>query len=93
MMNADDVVLTSEIVAANSIPPGYDNYAGEILVANGAPPRWLIRLPYVGVLLALAYYAYVRAFDPVNLVFAALFVLWLVYTPLARRKGWFFIPL
>ncbi|MFQ5615786.1 MAG: hypothetical protein ACE5GO_04905, partial [Anaerolineales bacterium] len=80
-------------VAANSIPPDYDNYASEILVANGKPPRWLTWLPYVGVILGLAYYVYVRAFDPVNLVFATLLVLWLIYTPIAKRRGWFFIPL
>jgi hypothetical protein len=75
------------------LPPGYDDYAGEIQVANGRPPAWLAQVPRVVVLLALAYYLYVRAFDPVNLIFAALFVIWLIYTPIAQKRGWFFIPM
>jgi len=75
------------------LPPGYEDYAGEIWVANGKMPRWFMRVPYLGVLLGLAYYVYVRAFDPVNLVFAALFIIWMIYTPIAQRRGWFFIPM
>jgi hypothetical protein len=90
---SEDTFLTSENIAADSVPPNYDNFADDILVANGTPPRWLTRLPYVGVVLALAYYVYVRAFDPVNLVFAVLLVIWLIYTPIARKQGWFFIPM
>ena len=30
---------------------------------------------------------------PVNLVFAAVFVAWSVYTPLAKKRGWFFVPM
>jgi len=92
-MNSDDVVLTSEAIAAGVVPERYDNYADEILVANGAPPRWYASLPYVGVVAALAYYVYVRAFDPVNVVFAGLFIVWLLYTPIAKRRGWYFLPL
>ena len=93
MKTKDEIILTSEAIAANTVPPGYDNFANEILVANGKPPRWLARLPFVGIGLALAYYIYVRAFDPINLVFAALFVIWLIYTPIAQRRGWFFLPM
>jgi hypothetical protein len=75
------------------LPPGHDDYAGEIQVANGQPPAWLARVPQAGVLLALAYYLYVGAFDPINLIFALLFVIWLIYTPLAQKRGWFFIPM
>jgi hypothetical protein len=92
MTNSDDL-LTSQALADNEIPAGYDNYADEILVANGRPPRWFRWLPYVVVVLGLAYYVFVRAFDTVNLIFGALLIIWLVYTPLARKKGWFFIPL
>ncbi|MCI0399197.1 MAG: hypothetical protein L0332_25940 [Chloroflexi bacterium] len=92
-MNDNQLLLTSDILAAETIPAGYDNYADEILVANGRPPGWLVRLPYLAIVLALAYYLYVRAFDFVNLVFAALFVIWLIYTPIARKRGWFFIPM
>lgn len=90
---SEDAFLTSEAIAADSVPPHHDNFADEILVANGRPPRWFTWLPYAGVVLGLAYYVYVRAFDPVNLVFAVLLVIWLVYTPIARRQGWFFIPM
>lgn len=75
------------------LPPGYDDYAGEIQVANGKPPAWMAHVPRIVVLLALAYYLYVRAFDPINLIFAALFVIWLIYTPIAQKRGWFFIPM
>ena len=75
------------------LPPGHDDYAGEIQVANGKPPAWMAHVPRVVVLLALAYYLYVRAFDPINLIFAAVFVIWLIYTPIAQKRGWFFIPM
>ena len=75
------------------LPPGYDDFAGEIQAENGRPPRWMAHLPRVAIILALAYYLYVRAFDPVNLVVAALFVIWLIYTPIAQKRGWFFIPM
>jgi hypothetical protein len=76
-----------------SARPETEDYAGEIQVAGGEPPRWSTRVPYVAIVLALAYYLYVGATDPVNLVFATLFVFWLIYTPIAKRRGWFFIPL
>lgn len=79
--------------SAASLPPGYDDYAGEIQVANGQPPRWATRVPHVGAALGLAYYVWVRAFDPVNLVFAALIIIWMIYTPIAQKRGWFFIPM
>lgn len=75
------------------LPPGYDDYAGEIQVANGKPPAWMRYLPYVVTVLGLGYYVYVRATDPVNLAFAALLLLWLIYTPIAQKRGWFFIPM
>ncbi len=75
------------------LPPGYDDFAGEIQVENGKPLAWMAHVPRVGIFLALAYYLYVRAIDPVNLVVAALLVLWLIYTPIAQKRGWFFIPM
>lgn len=92
-MNSDDVVLTSEAIAAGVVPGHYENYADEILVANGAPPRWYMPLAYLAVVAALAYFVYVRAFEPVNLGFAGLFIVWLLYTPIARRRGWYYLPL
>jgi hypothetical protein len=74
-------------------PANYDDFADEIRVENGKPPRWLTKAPYVAMTCALGYYAWVRATDPVNLVFAALFALWFVYTPIAQKKGWFFLPM
>lgn len=82
-----------EVRVTAPLPPGYDDYAGEVQVANGKMPRWLARVPYVGLILSLAYYIYVRAFDPVNLVFAILFTLWMIYTPIAQKRGWFHIPM
>jgi hypothetical protein len=79
--------------AAESLPPGYEEFAGEITVANRPMPGWFRRLPYILLIVSLAYYVYVRAFDPVNLVFAALFIIWMIYTPIAQRRGWFFIPM
>ena len=78
---------------AEALPPGYEDYAGEVLVANGKMPRWLARAPYFAILLALGYYAFVRALDPVNLFFAALFVAWMIYTPIAQKRGWFSVPM
>ena len=80
--------MTNEEASTN-----YDDFAGEIRVANGKPPRWLTKVPYVAMTGALGYYALVRVTDPVNLVFAALFVLWSVYTPIAQKKGWFFLSM
>ncbi len=77
----------------SSLPPGYDDYAGEIQVQNGKPPAWMAQTPRLGAILGLAYYVYVQAFDPVNLVFAGLLVFWLVYTPIAQSRGWFNIPM
>jgi hypothetical protein len=76
-----------------ALPPGHEDYAGEIRVANGKPPAWLRWVPYAGAALALGYYAYVRATDPVNLVFAGLLLAWMIYTPIAQKRGWFFIPM
>jgi hypothetical protein len=79
--------------AGGPLPAGYEDFAGEITVANGPMPRWFRRLPYVAILAALAYYLHAQAFDPINLVFAGLFIAWLIYTPIAQRRGWFFIPM
>jgi len=76
----------------NDLPTAED-FAGEIQVANGKPPRWFTKVPYVAMLLALGYYVLVGVTDPVNLVFAALFVIWFLYTPIAQKRGWFFLPL
>jgi hypothetical protein len=75
------------------LPLGYDDYAGDIQVQNGKPPTWMAQVPRVAILLSLAYYVYVKAFDPVNLVCAVLLVLWLIYTPIAQKRGWFHIPM
>lgn len=75
------------------VPPGYDDFGGELMVANGKPPSWFRKVPYVAMLWALGYYGLVGVTHPVNLVFASLFVLWFLYTPIAQKKGWFFIPL
>ena len=84
----------AQAVPGGALPPGHEDYAGEVLVANGKMPRWFTRVPYVALILALAYYAFVvRALDPVNLAFAALFVIWMIYTPIAQKRGWFFIPM
>jgi hypothetical protein len=75
------------------LPPGHEDFAGEIVAANGKPPAWLRYVPYVGTGLALGYYAWVRATDPVNLVVAGLLLAWLIYTPIAQKRGWFWIPM
>jgi hypothetical protein len=75
------------------LPPGHEDFAGEIVVANGRPPAWTRYVPYAGIVWALAYYAWVRAFDPVNLAFGALFLAWLIYTPIAQKRGWFWLPM
>lgn len=75
------------------LPLGWEDFAGEVQVAHGRPPRWLKFVPYAGIVLSLAYYLVVRAFDPVNLVFAALFIAWAIYTPIAQKRGWFHIPM
>lgn len=92
-MSSDRLPDTEKVNAPAALPTGHEDFAGEVTVANGKPPRWFTRVPYVGILLALAYYVWVRAFDPVNLVFAALLVFWFVYTPIAQKRGWFFIPM
>ena len=91
--NPDDESTPGETPADDPLPPGYDDYAGEILVENGKPPRWFRRVPYVVLLVALGYYAWVHVSDPVNLAFAALFILWMIYTPIAQKRGWFHIPM
>ena len=73
--------------------PPYEEFAGEVRVENGKPPRWLRKVPYVGIVLALGYYVLVGVTDPVNLGFAALFVFWAIYTPIAQKKGWFSLPM
>ena len=93
MMSPEQLSPTEAAAAGNPLPPGYEDYAGEIQVANGRMPRWFTRVPYLGILLALGYYLWARAFDPVNLTFAALFVVWLIYTPIAQKRGWFIIPM
>ena len=70
-----------------------EDFAGEIRVLQGPPPRWLVVVPHLAIAWALGYYLYVQATDPVNLVFAAVFVAWSIYTPIAKRRGWFFVPL
>ena len=93
MMSSDHESTTSEAQPVQPLPPGYEDYAGEILVENGKPPSWLKRVPYVGALMALGYYAWVHVGDPVNLVFAVLLIIWMIYTPIAQKRGWFHIPM
>jgi hypothetical protein len=93
MTTPDTTGSQSDAMRVGALPPGYEDYAGEILVANGKMPAWFTRIPYTAILLSLAYYAYVRAFDPVNLMFAALFILWMIYTPIAQKRGWFYVPM
>lgn len=71
----------------------YEDFAGHVQVENGPPPKWFGWVPYVAMAWAIGYYLHVGADDPVNLVFASLFVVWLIYTPIARKRGWFFIPM
>ncbi len=91
--------MTTDLVATTSDtppPPGWEDFAGEVQTANGKMPRWFTWVPYVGIVWALAYYAWLavaETIDPINLVFAALFVLWMIYTPIAQKRGWFFIPM
>ncbi len=92
-MNPEPSSSSEAASSTEALPPGCEDYAGEIQVANGKMPRWFTRVPYLGILLALGYYLWARAFDPVNLVFAALFVVWFIYTPIAQKRGWFFIPM
>jgi hypothetical protein len=92
-MNSENQPRGGTDLETSTAQPETEDYAGEIQVAGGEPPRWSTRVPYVAIVLALAYYLYVRATDPVNLVFATLFIVWLIYTPIAKRRGWFFIPL
>ena len=89
------MTITTETVSptAEALPAGYEDYAGEIVAANGKMPRWFTRVPYLSIILSLAYYAWVRASDPVNLVFAVLLSIWMIYTPIAQKRGWFFIPM
>lgn len=75
------------------MPPGVEEYAGEVQAGRGAAPGWLRNLPYGLIVLCLLYYALSRAFDPVNLVFGGLLLFWFIYTPIAQRRGWFFIPM
>lgn len=89
----DPVTPAPAEAPAGALPPGHQDFAGEIRVENGKMPRWFMRVPYLALLAALGYYLYVRAFDPVNLVFGAVFVVWMIYTPIAQKRGWFFIPM
>jgi len=98
MMTTESAPAVSEGQAATpasppAVPVGYEDYAGEIVVANGKPPRWMARVPYVAIVLSLGYYLLVGADDPVNLTFATLFILWMIYTPIAQKRGWFHIPM
>ena len=70
-----------------------EDFAGEIRVLQDPPPRWLAFVPYLAITWSLGYYAYVRVTDPVNLAFAVVFVAWSIYTPIAKKRGWFFVPM
>jgi hypothetical protein len=93
MMNPDSAAAPEPVNPSVMSPSGYEDYAGEVKVANGPMPRWFRRLPYVAILAGLAYYVYVRAFDPINMMFAASFIAWMIYTPIAQKRGWFIIPM
>lgn len=91
-MSTENGAIEDQASSAH-LPPGWEDFAGEVQVAHGKPPGWLKFVPYAGIVLSLAYYLVVRAFDPVNLVFAALFIAWAIYTPIAQKRGWFHIPM
>jgi hypothetical protein len=92
-MTSGDNPPATEAALTNPLPPGHEDFAGDVQVANGKPPRWLRYVPHLGIILSLAYYLHVRAVDTVNLVFAGLLALWAIYTPIAQKRGWFFIPM
>jgi hypothetical protein len=52
--------------------------------------RWI---PYVFGVWGLGYIVAARAFDPVNLTFGGLLWVWMVYTPIAQKRGWFHIAM
>ena len=91
--NSETLPETDEAASTQPLPSGHENFAGEVMATNGKLPGWVRYVPYVGIGLALGYYILVRAFDAVNLTFAALFVIWLIYTPIAQKRGWFFISM
>ncbi len=90
---AEPPLTTEAAPPPAALPAGYEDFAGEVTVANGPMPRWFRRLPYITVIAGLAYYLHAHAFDRVNLVFAGLFIAWMIYTPIAQKRGWFFIPM
>lgn len=95
MMNSETAAKTAVADTATTTPllPGVEDFAGEIQAGRGAAPRWLRYFPYLLTVICLIYYLLVRAFDPVNLVAGVLLLLWLIYTPIAQKRGWFFIPM
>jgi hypothetical protein len=70
-----------------------NDFADEIQVSDGPPPRWLRWLPHVFAAWGVGYVVAARAFDPVNLTFGGLLLVWMIYTPIAQKRGWFFIPM
>jgi len=70
-----------------------NDFAGEIQVSGGPPPRWLRWLPHVFAVWGVGYILAARAFDPVNLTFGGLLLAWMIYTPIARKRGWFHIAM
>jgi len=70
-----------------------NDFAGEIQVSGGPPPSWLRWIPYVFGVWGLGYIVAARAFDPVNLAFGGLLLAWMIYTPLAQKRGWFHIAM
>ena len=70
-----------------------NDFAGEIQVSGGPPPRWLRWLPHAFAVWGVGYILVARAFDPVNLTFGGLLLAWMIYTPIAQKRGWFHIAM
>ena len=91
--NSEMTAGTAPPATATPLPPGVEDFSGEIRAGRGGAPPWLRYLPHVAIVIGLLYYVLVRAFDPVNVVFGALLMAWMIYTPIAQKRGWFFIPM
>lgn len=92
-MDHERAAAAPSAAVSGPLPPGAVQFAGEIVVANGKMPDWFTRVPHVAAALGLGYYLFVGAFDPVNLVVAALLIVWMIYTPIAQLRRWFFLPM
>lgn len=72
------------------------DFAGEVQTEQHSRPRWLRILPYILVLWGLWYFLSTAGgggLNGPNRIFLAVLVFWLIYTPIAKRLGWFVISL